>query len=271
MRREERNGLVAYRFETLPTELDALVSTRHGGVSPPPYASLNLGLGGADEAANVLENRQRLFGRFGIALERSVWCRQIHADRVTVVGPEDAGRGALDEGAIVDATDALVTATPGLPLCVTGADCVPVLVFDPGKQVLGLAHAGWAGTVARISSRMVAVMRERFGCDPAGMAAAIGPSIGPARYEVGAAVVARAREAFGERADEVLLPGDDTRARFDLWRANAIDLEQAGVGRDGIEVAAVSTDEHLDDFYCHRVEGETGRFITVASLRRDLA
>ena len=268
MRREQRGELVAYRFEGLPEQVDALVSTRHGGVSPAPFDSLNLGLRVGDEEANVVANRRRLLAAYGLPFERSVWCRQVHADGVVVVGEADAGRGAGGEARIVDAADALVTDTADLPLCVKVADCVPVVIVDPERRVLGLAHAGWGGTVSRICSRTVAVMGERFGSEPGALLAAIGPSIGPAGYEVGADVIGRVREAFGERAEEVLAPADGGRALFDLWAANRIDLEQAGAAPERIEVAAIASDERLEDFYSHRREGgRTGRFIAVASLR----
>ena len=267
MRREERGGVVGYRFETLPEAVEAVVSTRHGGVSPAPFDTLNLGLWTEDEAERVVENRRRLFAAFGLPLERSVWCRQVHADGVAVVGEEDAGRGATGEATVVPDADALVTDTPALPLCVKVADCVPVVVLDPERRVLGLAHAGWGGTVARICSRTVAVMGERFGSEPAALRAAIGPSIGPAGYEVGPEVSERARAAYGERAAEILAPRGE-KALFDLWAANRIDLEQAGLARDRIEVAALASDERLDDFYSHRREaGRTGRFALVAALR----
>jgi YfiH family protein len=266
MLRDQRDGLLAYRFETLPDQLDAFVSTRHGGVSPSPYDSLNLGLRVGDEDERVVENRRRLCGAFGIELERSVWCRQIHADGVTVVADADAGRGSTEEESIVKDADALVTDTPGLPLCVTLADCVPVVIFDPDRRVLGLAHAGWGGTVARIASRTVEIMRDRFGSDPRSIMAAIGPSIGPAGYEVGPDVVERCEGVFAGRASDLLSPLGEGKARFDLWSANRIDLEEAGVNATRIEVASMSTEEHLEDFYSYRVEGVTGRFACVAAL-----
>lgn len=271
MHRDERDGLLAFRFETLPArELDAFVSTRRGGVSEGRYAALNLGLRVGDEAKAVLTNRRRLFTAFEAPLERSVWCRQIHADGVTVVDEEDAGRGSLEEESIVEETDALVTDTPGLSLCVTLADCVPVVIFDPQLRVVGLAHAGWGGTVSRISSRTVEVMRERFGCDRASLVAAIGPSIGAAGYEVGADVIEKAGVAYGDRASEILQPREDGKALFDLWAANRVDLEGAGVAGERIEVSGVASDRHLEDFYSHRHEGgPTGRFITAVSIRGD--
>jgi YfiH family protein len=268
MRRDERDGLLAYRFETLPGQLDAFVSTRRGGVSASPYDSLDLGLRVGDEDERVVENRRRLFAAFEMPLERSVWCKQVHADRVVVVGADDAGRGSTEEETIVGETDALVTDTPDLPLCVTVADCVPVVIFDPQRHVVGLAHAGWGGTVARISSRTVRVMCERFGCDPASMVAAIGPSIGPAAYEVGGDVIERAQASFGERAAEILTAVEGGKATFDLWSANRIDLEEAGLSRGRIELSGIASEAQLEDFYSHRVEGaRTGRFIAAVSLR----
>ena len=269
MRRETCGSLVGYRFDTFdPAVLDAVVTTRLGGTSVAPYESLNLGLRVGDDPAAVVENRRHAFEVFGLALGRSVWCKQVHADNVVVVGQEDAGRGALGEDDIVADADALVTDSVGLALCVTLADCVPIVLHDARCGVLGLAHAGWGGTVSQIASRTVEVMRRRFNVNVGALRAAIGPSIGPARYEVGEEVVDRARERFGTVAASFIRPlPQEGKALFDLWTANRIDLESAGVPASRIEVAAVSTDEHLDDFYSHRVEGKTGRFIAAASLR----
>lgn len=267
MHREERDGIAVYRFDSLPSPgVDAFVSTRAGGVSAFPYASLNLGLGVGDEPAAVLENRRRLFATLDLPLERSVWGEQVHGGAVAVVAATDAGRGSLEQGSRIPRTDALVTDVAGLTLCVTLADCAPVVLYDPRRAAVGLAHAGWRGTVARIASRAVEAMRSGFGSDPADLLAAIGPSIGPQGYEVGEEVVDRAREAFGERAHRVLEPLADGGARFDLWAANVLDLEEAGLEPGRIEVAGTSTAEALDRFYSHRAEGRTGRFVAVASL-----
>ena len=271
---DERDGLVVHRFESVPEDrLDVFVSTRTGGVSAPPYDSLNLGLRVGDRDDDVVANRRRLFDAFDLPLERSVWCRQVHRDTVTVVTAdelrprEDGGvdRGAFTEETIVGATDALVTDLVGVPMCVTLADCVPVVLYDPARHVVGLAHAGWGGTVARIASRTVATMQERYGSEPGQLIAAIGPSISPDRYEVGGDVIERARVAYG--AAPVLRETGGGRALLDLWEANAVDLEQAGVARERIEVAGISTIDDLAQFYSHRAEQVTGRFIAAVTLR----
>lgn len=268
MRRQDLPaGIGVYRFERLPAaRVDAVVSTRHGGVSQRPYESLNLGLHVGDRPESVVENRRRLFAALGLPLERSVWCRQVHEDSVRVVDVADAGRGALGPDSVIADTDALVTDVVDLPLAVIVADCVPVVVYDPEHHVLGIAHAGWAGTVRRITRATVATMRERWGSDPARLQAAIGPSIGPEDYEVGEDVASAAQAAFAAEAEGVLRQRGDGKYNFDLWAANRIDLLEAGVPESQIETAEISSLGH-GDFYSHRGEGVTGRFAAVACLR----
>ncbi|MDA0179970.1 peptidoglycan editing factor PgeF [Solirubrobacter phytolaccae] len=239
MRPDERDGLRVYRFESLPSGVDALVTTRVGGID-------------LSRAARA-EHAPRLFAAYDLP-EAAVWCVQVHSDVVA----------AVDAPQVVEGADALITDTPGLPLCVIMADCVPVLVYDPEQHALGLAHAGWQGTVARIASATVHAMVDRFGSDPASLVAAIGPSIGPDEYEVGPDVIEAARAAYDD-APILRDAGVDGKALFDLWAANAYDLRSAGVTR--IEVAGVSTARHLDEFYSWRVAKDTGRFATIAMLR----
>ncbi|HEU5143275.1 MAG TPA: peptidoglycan editing factor PgeF [Solirubrobacterales bacterium] len=267
MRVEERDGLLAYRFEGVAGEgLDCLVSTRGGGVSERPCTSLNVGFKVEDDGAAVLENRRRLLTAFGFELERTVWGEQVHGDRVAVVRAEDAGRGALDAGSAIAGVDALVTDVPGLALCATVADCVPLVLFDPVVGALGVAHAGWSGTVAKIAARTAETMAESFGSSPSNLLAAIGPSIGPDAYEVGGEVIARVHDTFGAHAAELLTPLPGGKALLDLWRANSLALIECGVQEARIEVAGISTAAHLDHFYSYRSEGLTGRFCVVAAL-----
>lgn len=272
MRADDRDGLRGLRFSTLPPDrVDVVVSTRLGGASVAPWASLNFGLHVGDDPDVVVANRRAFFAAFDLPFARSVWCAQVHEATVAVVDEDtvrDGARGATSVEDALAATDAVVTATPGIALTVMVADCVPVVVYDPDRHVVALAHAGWAGTVARICSATVRVMAERFGCDPARLLAAVGPSIGPEAYEVGPDVADRARAAFGPDVDQVVLPAAaDGKHRFDLWRANALDLEQAGVPPASIEVAGRSTTDRLDELYSHRAERGTGRFAAVAVLR----
>src|SRR5690349_4163987 len=148
----ERGGLRVLAwpaFDRYP--VDALVTTRHGGVSGGDYATLNLSFGVGDRPENVLENRRRAAAALGAGLADFVFGSQAHGAVARIVTGADRGRGAAvaDEG--VGEADALVTADPGTVLAVVVADCVPIALYDPGAHVLACVHSGWRGTVARVA------------------------------------------------------------------------------------------------------------------------
>jgi YfiH family protein len=159
-----------------------------------------------------------------------------------------------------------VTDRPGLALVMRFADCVPVLLYDPARQVVGIAHAGWRGTVDGAAASVVQTMREQFGCRPEDIQAGIGPSIGPGEYQGGEEVAAAVRENLPD--PESLLARSNGAFQFDLWEANRRILEAYGVTR--IELAGISTARRTDEFYSHRAEhGRTGRFGAVICLNAE--
>jgi YfiH family protein len=244
--------------------LDAYVTTRDGGVSTGPFAGLNLGLHVGDRDENVLTNRERVASALGASLDDMVFGEQVHRPSVTVVTAEHRGRGARSRSDALPATDALVTRVPGIVLAVLAADCVPLVLFDPAARVLACVHAGWRGTVRGVTSAAVATMRG-FGSDPADVVAGIGPAVAPDRYQVGAEVVEQAEAAFGSRVGQVVRTDGSGRWTFDLWRANAIQLADAGVPESQVHVAALPTGPGTP-FFSHRFEGPCGRFAAVARL-----
>lgn len=272
---DRRDALLAYRFAGLAQpEVEALVTTRLGGSSRGPYASLNLGLRVDDDADRVVANRETLFATYDLPLQRSVWCQQVHAARVETVTAETVApnadgrvdRGAFDETNIVENTDALITNLRGVPLCITIADCAPILLHDPVRGVIGLAHAGRNGTFGRIGSATVRAMTESYGTDPATLRAAIGPAIGPEHYEVGENLADEADAIFGARSGVVVRGEDGELPRLDLWHANRLDLQEAGIPANQIEVAGISTIERSDEFFSHRAVAPTGRMIAAIML-----
>jgi len=145
------------------------------------------------------------------------------------------------------------------------ADCVPLLFHDPVKQVIGLAHAGWVGTMKGAGRAAVEALQSRYGCKPENILAAIGPSIGVDHYEVGADVIVKTRESFGADAER-LIESRDGHTYLDLWAANYVQLQKAGV--EHIEVAGLCTACHLEDWFSHRAEkGKTGRFGALMALQ----
>jgi YfiH family protein len=172
--------------------------------------------------------------------------------------------GQEDKGRVCPRTDALITATPGVPLMLRFADCVPILFYDPARKVVGLAHAGWRGTVAGIAQATVEAMGRTFGCRPQDMIAGIGPAIGPCCYTVGADVVQAVRQAF-PGGSERLTHRAGGHWQLDLWSANQVQLAECGVGQ--IEVAGLCTACHTEEWFSHRATGgKTGRFGVLAGL-----
>ena len=251
-------GVRYYHFENLGDGLIQAVFTRHGGDSPEPWASLNLGGTVGDAPERVRANRQRALAALGRGLESvyDVW--QVHGTRVAIaVVPHSLDAEHLK-------ADIILSDTPGLTLMMRFADCVPILLHDPVRKVIGIAHAGWLGSVKRIPRLAVAAMQACFGSKPADIRAAIGPSIGPDHYQVGPDVVMQTRQAFGRDASSLLGERSGT-VMLDLWAANRLTLEQAGVRQ--IEMANICTACHTEDWFSHRAEhGRTGRFAAIIAL-----
>jgi len=251
-------GVRYFSFESLDSSVTQALFTRQGGVSPAPWASLNVGGTVGDQPERVRENRLRAFaalGRDPVTLF-DVW--QVHGVNVVIADAPHPPQVPHQQA------DAILTDKPGLTLFMRFADCVPILLYDPVRKVVGMAHAGWMGTVRGTLRATIETMRARFGTRPADLQAAIGSSIGPDHYAVGPDVVAQVRQVFGEDASG-LLSMLDGGVHFDLWAANRLLLEQAGVRQ--IEVAGLCTACHVDDWYSHRAEkGRTGRFGAMIGL-----
>jgi YfiH family protein len=251
---DEAGGVGFWRAAALEAVLPccAAVSSRLGGVSAPPFGSLNLGRVPGDDPRAVGENRARLASALGLAPGPCLAPRQVHGDRVVAVQGGSPHPGEAD---------GLATTSPGLALVILVADCVPVFVADPRLRAAALVHAGWRGTAAGIARRAVETLAEAFGSEPSDLWAAVGPSIGPCCYEVDGPVMAR----FDP---EVLQPGRPGHAHLDLWEANRRQLVAAGLRGDRIAVAALCTACHTDRLFSHRAErGRTGRLAAVLQVR----
>jgi polyphenol oxidase len=229
--------------------------TREGGVSGGIYASLNGGIGSSDDPADVTENRRRMAEQMGVAPERFLSVYQIHSpDAVVATGPwQSASRPRAD---------AIVTATEGLAIGVTAADCGPILLVDPTARVIGAAHAGWKGALSGIVESTVAAM-EQLGAERGGIVAAIGPLIRQHSYEVGGEFVERFIEADAENALFFIPSSRENHAMFDLAGFIRMRLENAGV----LMIDDIGADTYSDErFYSyrrsvHRAEPDYGRHV----------
>jgi polyphenol oxidase len=263
-----RAGLDVLAWPSLDGQgVEACVTTRSGGVSTGPYASLNLGLHVGDDPTAVVENRRRAAAAIGCSLDDLVFARQVHGREVAVVTADDRGSGARGDAGAVEA-DGLVTTSPEVGLAIMVADCVPLVLVDPGAGVLAVVHAGWRGTVARVAEAAVEAMAA-LGADPGAVLAGIGPAIPADRYQVGDEVAGAARACFAgdpRGTDGVLRPDGTGRWTFDLWAANHRVLTAAGVPAEGIEVAAVGTGGD-GPFFSDRAARPCGRFAVLVRLR----
>ena len=240
-----------YRFQNLSAypEIRHFVSS---GVK-------NIGFTEETDSGGISRNRLSLAKAVGFEANCLVTARQVHSARVRVVTARETGQGGLDRESRLPDTDALVTADADVCLMVLSADCVPVLLYDPVKRVVGAVHAGWRGTAAQIVVGTVEVMRKQFGCHPGDMFAGIGPSIGRCCFEVGEEVAVCFRRLFPEAV--VFAGKHPGKFQVDLWEANRRELVDAGLHPERIEVAGMCTVCHPDHFFSYRRDGKAaGRF-----------
>ena len=252
---------LSYSNFDVAKNLTNVVSTRLGGLSEGPYNTLNLSFHVGDDPDTVLQNRAMLSQVLGIEPETLTIAEQVHQAEVAVVKSPDRGKGAVTEDHAIKGVDAMVTNAANTPLMMMIADCAAVSIYDPANAAVGLAHAGWRGTLGRIVERTIATMTETFGSDPHDLIAGISPSIGKAHYEVGEDVFTEFKKEFGSEAAEYIQEDMDGTCYLDLWGFNEAQLRRAGVPLGQIQVAGQCTACHGDRFYSHRHEGgDTGRF-----------
>ena len=230
-------------------------SCRLHGESDVVAGTLNLALHVGDDVEKVLRNRRAFAEAVGVDANRFTTCQQVHGSKVVQVTEELVGSGAKDFANTIADTDALITNLPDVPLMLFYADCVPVLLADLETGAIGLAHAGWRGTVANVGAKTLAAMGEAFGTKPENVLAAIGPSIGACCYEVDDFV---RDQASGY--EEFFAPKGGGKYQLDLWGMNAKQLQEAGVPAGNIATAGVCTNDNVELFCSYRAEqGKTGR------------
>ena len=220
-------------------------TTRHGGFSDDPFASLNLSFYSGDDPDVVMANRARALHVIGGDPASWTSGRQVHGTKPARVGHTEVGSGAASPDTTLPGVDALWTDEPGAVLAVLIADCVPVLLADPVARRIATVHAGWRGMTSGVIEATVSAM----GGEPDSLTAFIGPSIGPCCYEVGEEVANAARAAFGQGAER-----RNGTVHVDLWRGAAVALQHAGVR--SVELAALCTRCEPHRFFSHRAGHE---------------
>ena len=254
------------RFPSLEkyTGMTHFVTTRHGGVSAGNYDSFSLGFFSGDNPDSVAQNRTILCNAIGISPDNLFIPYQTHSDLICVIDGDFISQNEIQQAQRLNGVDAIITDQTGICIGVTTADCVPVLIYDPVRKVAGVAHAGWRGTVVRIAGKTVRLMSEKFGCNPQDLVAAIGPSIGPDAFEVGEDVA----DEFRRNGFTQTILSNNHKPHIDLWKANQLDLLEAGLQPHQIEIAGICTfTEHERFFSARRLGVKSGRLVTGIVMR----
>ena len=256
--------LLSYPLLTETVIVKHCFTTRMGGVSKGIFSSMNLSFTRGDEKEDVMENYKRLAEALGVSLENFVFTDQTHTTNVLQVTEKDAGKGILRERDYQD-VDGLITNVKGLVLSTFFADCVPLYFVDPVHEAIGMSHSGWRGTVRRMGKATIEAMEQAFGTKPSDLICAIGPSICQDCYEVSEDVAEEFKSAFPGYEREILLEKGNGKYQLDLWKANEIVLEDAGVEKEHIAVTNLCTCCNPKLLFSHRAShgkrGNLGGFL----------
>ena len=270
VRIQEKDGVYWLTYPRLEAEKEFLhgFSTRLGGVSKEHLYSMNLSFARGDRKENVRENFQRIAHAVGFSEEKMVFTHQTHTTNVRKVTEEDWGKGFSRERDYSD-VDGLITNVPQTVLTTFYADCVPIYLMDPVKKAIGLCHSGWRGTVGRISQVTIARMQEESGSDPKDILAAVGPSICQNCYEVSGDVIEQFQDSFREKYwKELFYQKENGKYQLNLWKANEIILEEAGITKEQISVTDICTCCNPQLLYSHRAsKGQRGNLAAFLMIR----
>ncbi len=236
----------------------AVMSFRQGGKSPSPFNSLNLGLHTDDNKENVLTNRKLFFNSLDINYKNIVTLKQVHSNKVEIVNKPDKGRGALNFNGSLSEADGMVTIETGIPLVVFTADCMPIFFLEPQKRIIGIAHAGWKGTLLKITRNVINIMKD-FGANPANIITGLGPGIGCCCYKIGADLVNKFDNKYIETKNE--------NYYLNLSEANKDTLISCGIKKHNIIDSSFCTSCHTEYCFSYRKEKKTGRMASVIMLR----
>lgn len=259
----DNKELLEYELSGTASGVIAFSTTRTGGCSKGPYASFNCSPYCGDNPVAVRRNLQHLATLLPTIPVDWVIPHQIHGTRVFAIDEAYAQASCEQRREMLEGVDALVTDRSGFCLCVSTADCIPLLFLDKRLRVIGAAHAGWRGTVNGIAEKTLACMRQRFGSQPEDVRAVIGPGISLEAFEVGLEVYEAFREA-GFPMDKVARwHRPSLHWHIDLWAASYWQLCNAGVPCGQIEFSGVCTYLQCDDFFSARRLGiQSGRILS---------
>ncbi|MFT8320766.1 MAG: peptidoglycan editing factor PgeF [Bacillus sp. (in: firmicutes)] len=250
--------------------LKAGFTTKNGGKSSNDLASLNLAFHVNDAKETVCANRKIVADKLNFPIEKWVGAEQTHKTNVKIVTKELAGTGATDYESAISDTDGLFTVDKGVLLTLCYADCVPLYFFHPATGAIGIAHAGWKGTVQCIAKEMIAIFSAHH-IKANEILVVIGPSISQANYVVDYRVITEVEKILEHNDAKPYQYVSPNQYALNLQQLNKQIVEKAGVNEKHIQITNYCTSKHQDYFYSHRRDnGKTGRMMSFIGWREDV-
>lgn len=258
--------MITYDLLNKFNEIAHFCTTRQGGVSVGNYTSFNLSPFSGDKQENQQRNLEILSRHAGLNVENIVFPFQTHGTEIRIIDTIFSGKDLPAKKEFLHGVDALITNDLNICIGVTTADCVPLLFYDPVKQVVAVAHAGWRGTGGKIAEKTLSAMQERFGTQPKDLRVVIGPSISVQVYNVGKDVYDHF-EAAGFPVSAIFKT-ENEQLYLDLWKANQWLLLNAGVPLEQIEISGICTYTNHENFFSARRLGiQSGRMLSGIMLK----
>jgi polyphenol oxidase len=249
--------------------LEVGFTTKNGGVSQQAFTGLNFGFHVGDEQQAVCQNRLLLANRIDFPLENWVGAEQTHDVQIKKVSKMDQGKGSDNYETSFTGTDGFYTDERGVLLTLCFADCVPIYFIEPEKRLIGVAHAGWKGTVNGIASEMISKFQQK-GANIEKISAVIGPSICKKCYIVDERVIALVKNVLEGVENIPYNQVSDGQFSLDLKEVNRQILSKAGIKGENIFVTGYCTSCHSEHFYSHRRDhGHAGRMMAYIGWKED--
>jgi len=256
---KNKNNIFFGEFgEFLNLNTIACTSFRQGGVSSPPFQSLNTGLHTKDTKKNILKNRELFFSTLNIDPATLVCLKQIHSSYIVIAKDSDKGRGALDYKDSLAEADGIITNQKSIPLVIFTADCMPLFFLDPQNRIAGIAHAGWKGTLSGIAGAMLNRMLD-MGASKEQIFVGLGPSIQNCCYQVKKNLIVKFDNKYIEKRNE--------NYYLNLCEVNKDILIASGMKEENIIESHYCTSCHIEKCYSYRKEGQTGRMASVIMMK----
>lgn len=257
-----------YFFNTLDHYPGLLhfVSARQGGASEGEWSAMNLSLRVNDNPLNVKKNRELLAHSFHIDPRKMIFSAQTHEDHIAEIDSGFLGQPEEAQNASLQGIDAMVTKEKDVCLCILTADCASILLYDPVVNAIGIAHAGWRGTVNRIAGKTLMKLKEVYGSNPENVVVAIGPCISGESYETGEDVAEIFESTFPGKNGIVVRRPEWPKPHVDIVAANLRVLAESGLKAENIEISGICTFENPDIFFSAR-RNAGGRFAAGLMLR----